>query len=49
MRLLTEIKQMKGQVIKISGYNTIMMKQLGNLDSVSIDSDMGNIFAATVI
>ena len=48
MRLLTEIKQFKGQVIKLSGYNTMMMKQLGNIDSVQIDADIGDIFANTV-
>ena len=48
MRLLTEIKQMKGQVAKISGYNTVLMKQLGNIDSVKIDADVADIFADTV-
>ena len=48
MRLLTEIKQMKGQVAKISGYNTVLMKQMGNIDSVKIDADVADIFADTV-
>ena len=46
--MLTEIKQMKGQVAKISGYNTVLMKQLGNIDSVKIDADVADIFADTV-
>ena len=48
MRLLTEIKQLKGQIAKVDSYNTIMMKQLGNIDSVAIDADMGKIFDSTV-
>lgn len=48
MRLLTEIKQLKGQVAKIDSYNTLMMKQLGNIDSVAIDADMGKIFDSSV-
>jgi len=48
MRLLTEIKQLKGQVAKIGSYNTIMMKQLGNIDSVAIDAEMGKVFDSTV-
>ena len=48
MRLLTEIKQMKAKITKLSGYNTMMMKQMGNLENVGIDSDMTEIFAGTV-
>ena len=48
MRILTEIKQLKAQAIKLSGYNTMMMKQLGNLESVQIDADIGDIFQKTV-
>ena len=48
MRLLTEIKQMKAQVAKISGYNTVLMKQLGNIENVKIDADVADIFADTV-
>ena len=49
MRLLTEIKQLKAGVTKITGYNTVMMKQLGNIESVKIDADVADIFADTVI
>ena len=48
MRLLTEIKQLKAGVTKITGYNTVMMKQLGNIESVKIDADVADIFADTV-
>lgn len=48
MRILTEVKNLKDQVTKISGYNTMLMKQQGNLDSVGIDNDMADIFGATV-
>ena len=49
MRLLTEIKQCKGQVVKLSGYNTMMMKQVGNMTNLEQDVDIGNIFANTVV
>jgi len=48
MRLLTEIKQQKGAVMKISGYNTVMMKQMANIESVKIDADVADIFDTTV-
>ena len=48
MRLLTEIKQIKAQVAKMGSYNTIMMKQLGNMDAVAIDAEMGKVFDSTV-
>ena len=48
LRILTDIKSMKMQVAKTSGYTTIMMKNLTNLDSVEIDSQMADIFEQTV-
>ena len=47
LRLLTDIKTMKGQAAKISGYTTILMKNLTNLDSVEIDSQMADVFEQT--
>ena len=48
MRYLTDIKAMKGQVAKLSGYNTILMKNMMNLDSATIDTDMADVFGQTV-
>ena len=48
MRFLTDIKAMKGQVAKLSGYNTILMKNMMNLDSATIDTDMADVFGQTV-
>jgi hypothetical protein len=48
MRYLTDIKAMKAQVAKISGYNTILMKNMMNLDSVGIDNEMADVFGQTV-
>ena len=48
MRYLTDIKAMKGQVAKISGYNTILMKNAINLDSVGIDNEVADVFGETV-
>ena len=48
MRYLMEIKTMKGQVAKISGYTTILMKNMTNLDSVGIDNEMADVFGQTV-
>ncbi len=39
---------MKAQVVKMSGYSTILLKNMTNLDSAGIDSDMADIFADTV-
>ena len=48
LRLLAEIKTLKANVIKLSNYNTIFLKQKGNLDTVSIDREAADILKGTV-
>lgn len=47
MRLLGEIKKEKQKVIKLSGYNTMLQKQMTNIDSIAIDTDMMDIIKDT--
>jgi hypothetical protein len=47
LRLLGEIKKEKAKVVKISGYNTMLQKQMGNIDSIAIDTDMMDIIKDT--
>ena len=48
LRLLGEIKTMKANVVKLSSYNTMFLKQKGNLDTVAIDKEAADILKGTV-
>ena len=48
IRLLAEIKTLKTNVIKLSSYNTMFLKQKGNLDTISIDKEAADILKGTV-
>lgn len=44
MRLLTNIKSSKAQITKLTGYNTMMMKRINDMDSMKTDIAMADIF-----
>ena len=46
--MLAEIKTLKANVIKLSSYNTMFLKQKGNLETISIDKEAADILAGTV-
>ena len=44
MRLLTNIKSSKAQITKLTGYNTMMMKRINDMDAMKTDIAMADIF-----
>ena len=48
MRLLTNIKSSKAQIKKHTGYNTMMMKRINDMESMNNDIQMAEIFKDTV-
>ena len=42
------MKTLKANVIKLSGYNTMFLKQKANLETISIDKEAAEILAGTV-
>lgn len=48
MRLLTNIKNGKAQIKKYTGYNTMMMKRINDMESMNTDIQMADIFKDTV-
>jgi hypothetical protein len=44
MRLLTSIKSSKAQITKMTGYNTMLMKRINDMDSMKTDIAMADIF-----
>ena len=44
MRKLGECKQIKKKIKKLTGYQTLLMKQVANLESIEIDSNMMDVF-----
>ena len=48
MRILADIKTMKANVVKLSSYNTMYLKQKANLDTLSIDKEAAEILSGTV-
>jgi len=48
MRLLTTIKNNKARIKKFTGYNTMMMKRINDMESMNTDIQMADIFKDTV-
>ena len=48
MRLLTNIKNNKARIKKFTGYNTMMMKRINDMESMNTDIQMADIFRDTV-
>ena len=48
MRLLTGIKSDKARIKKFTGYNTMIMKRINDMESMSTDIQMADIFKDTV-
>ena len=48
MRLLTNIKNSKAQIKKYTGYNTMLMKRINDMESMKTDIEMADIFKDTV-
>ncbi len=47
LQILAEVKRIKQKVVKISSYNTLLIKQMANIDNIAIDNDMANIMKDT--
>ena len=48
MRCLTNIKSSKARIKKFTGYNTMLMKRINDMESMKADIQMADIFKDTV-
>ena len=48
LRHLTQIKSFKGQITKYTGYNTMLMKRINDMESMQADIQMADIFKESV-
>ena len=48
MRLLTQVKNYKAQIAKQTGYNTLLMQRINEMESMQADIQMADIFKESV-